>query len=170
MQLSERRIQATWKLDPELQLCITTVRLYNPKTFDKWDTPNSKYVDVLTVWDTGANYSAITNEAAHNLGITPFATREIQSTAGSRIGNCYRAHLFFSGSSRVIITDLHFLDMEFDDFVRDKGRKPDVLIGMDIIAQGDFAISHNENKETVFSWRYPASGHAIDFTKPAMIN
>jgi uncharacterized protein YchJ len=40
----------------------------------------------------------------------------------------------------------------------------DVLIGMDIIASGDFAITHNEGK-TLFSFRVTSIGR-IDFVKP----
>lgn len=39
----------------------------------------------------------------------------------------------------------------------------DVLIGMDIINQGDFAVTNN-NGETVFSFRVP-SGERIDFVR-----
>jgi hypothetical protein len=39
--------------------------------------------------------------------------------------------------------------------------KTDVLIGMDIISRGDFALTHKEGK-TVFSFRYPSLA-TIDF-------
>lgn len=41
----------------------------------------------------------------------------------------------------------------------------DVLIGMDIITRGDFAIT-NKDGNTVFSFRFP-SQTAIDFAKPS---
>lgn len=41
----------------------------------------------------------------------------------------------------------------------------DVLIGMDIITRGDFAISH-ANGSTVFSFRYPSLAE-FDFVKEA---
>lgn len=37
----------------------------------------------------------------------------------------------------------------------------DVLIGMDIICSGDFAIS-NKNDKTIFSYQYPST-HTTDF-------
>jgi hypothetical protein len=38
----------------------------------------------------------------------------------------------------------------------------DILIGMNVITRGDFAITHRDGK-TTFSFRVPPSGH-IDFT------
>jgi len=43
------------------------------------------------------------------------------------------------------------------------GAANDVLIGMDVISQGDFSIT-NENGNTVFSFRVP-SAHTVDFVK-----
>lgn len=43
------------------------------------------------------------------------------------------------------------------------GAGADVLIGMDIISQGDFSIT-NQNGKTVFSFRIP-SAHTVDFVK-----
>lgn len=42
------------------------------------------------------------------------------------------------------------------------GVSTDVLIGMDIISQGDFSITNQGN--TVFSFRIP-SAHTVDFVK-----
>jgi len=43
------------------------------------------------------------------------------------------------------------------------GASNDILIGMDIISQGDFSITNQGN--TVFSFRVP-SAHTVDFVKP----
>lgn len=43
------------------------------------------------------------------------------------------------------------------------GNANDVLIGMDIISQGDFTIT-NKGGNTVFSFRHPSATH-IDFVK-----
>ena len=43
------------------------------------------------------------------------------------------------------------------------GANADVLIGMDIISQGDFTVT-NKGGNTVFSYRYPSATH-IDFVK-----
>lgn len=39
----------------------------------------------------------------------------------------------------------------------------DILIGMDIIGAGDFAVTNHDGK-TVFSYRHPST-HCIDFVK-----
>lgn len=43
------------------------------------------------------------------------------------------------------------------------GANADVLIGMDIISQGDFAVT-NKGGNTIFSYRFPSAVH-IDFVK-----
>lgn len=55
------------------------------------------------------------------------------------------------------------LDYQIDE--KETGAKRvDVLIGMDILSQGDFAVTHFEGK-TCFSFRMP-SIRRIDYNKP----
>jgi len=74
-----------------------------------------------------------------------------------------------SGLTQMYLINLYFPDTRGEvNGVRAglgniEGKGFDVLIGMDVITLGDFAISNYQDR-TVFSFRYPSIG-CIDFAK-----
>ncbi len=106
------------------------------------------------IWDTGATNSVIAHRVVEKLDLISTGLTEVFQVNGpSFLANTYLV--------RVMLPN----DLEFHDILVTSsdlaGDDADVLIGMDIISQGDFAITH-PNGMTKFSFRYPSEAD-IDF-------
>lgn len=105
---------------------------------------------VKAQWDTGATGTCISRELATKIGLAPIGVQIVQTPSGSAILNTYLVNLILN--DEVIIKDLCVMDSEI-------GKQGiDVLIGMDVISIGDFAVSNFEGK-THFSFRIPSQEH-----------
>lgn len=99
------------------------------------------------IWDTGATGSAITPEVVKALNLRPSGMCTIHGVQGAKDTNTYLVNLFLP--NRVVIPNVRV--SEVDKLVGNFG----VLIGMDIIRQGDLAVSNVDNK-TVMTFRLPS--------------
>lgn len=107
--------------------------------------------DFVALWDTGATNSAINQKVVDALGLKPLTMTKVQYGDGEVMAEVYRVHITLMGSLR--IATLHVTKGTFTH--------QDVIIGMDVIALGDFAVT-NQGTGTVFSFRIP-SQHTVDF-------
>jgi predicted aspartyl protease len=115
------------------------------------DTPRTLKADAL--WDTGAMSTVITPAAAKNLGLKVISKTTISTPSGTMVCNQYFVDIILTNNIKV--TDILITEATPSNC--------DVLIGMDIILLGDFAVTHFEGK-TVFTFRVP-SMQRIDFTR-----
>ncbi|MBU2646781.1 aspartyl protease family protein, partial [bacterium] len=106
------------------------------------------------IWDTGASGSLITEKIVRELNLKPVGPARVKTTGGERQTNRFLVDIYLPNNVRVI--NLEATEGSIDDV-------SDVLIGMDIISLGDFAIT-NSNKQTVFSFKMPST-EEIDFVK-----
>lgn len=113
-----------------------------------------KCIELRAIWDTGATCSVITIKAAKEIGLLPTSKTIIQGVNSREEKNVFAVSL--SLPNRVTIPFVKVV--ECNELAGDY----DVLIGMDIIAHGDFAIT-NSGGQTVFSFRLPSISR-IDFT------
>jgi hypothetical protein len=113
----------------------------------------SKTEIARALWDTGAMSTAITPALAKKLGLKVVSRTKMTTPSGTSDCNQYFITLLLP--NKVEIKDVLVLEAI--------PANCDILIGMDIIAMGDFAVSHFEGK-TVFSFRIPSMQH-IDFIK-----
>ena len=130
--------------------CITTqVDLTNPS--------NGKTIRTQAIWDTGATASVITKKMAEDLELVSVSKGLVNTAGGVVETGCYYVDIALIGSSkctgRFRVTECAQLSA-----TNDIG----MLIGMDIISFGDFAIT-NLNNQTVMSFRAPSMGR-IDFS------
>lgn len=105
------------------------------------------------LWDTGATASVITADVASKLELAPEGTSRVFHAQGSSHVPNYFVN--FGLPNGVEIAGIRVTEGVL------KGC--DVLIGMDIINMGDFAVT-NRNGETMFSFQMP-SINQIDFVK-----
>lgn len=113
--------------------------------------------EYISIWDTGATKTVITEKVANDLNLKPVSVSRVSTPQGSYNAYMYYINLYLP--NRVKIPKLLVL-----------GGQPagcDVLIGMDVISLGDFAVSNFEQK-TTFSFRCP-SVKKIDFVKNSYI-
>lgn len=104
------------------------------------------------LWDTGASGTCIDQRVVADLNLIPIGKKLISTAAGLKETNTYLVDIGLP--NRVMIKDVLVS-------CADLCNELDVLIGMDIISLGDFAITNITGK-TTFSFRIP-SVSLIDF-------
>ncbi|MCC7246805.1 MAG: retroviral-like aspartic protease family protein [Saprospiraceae bacterium] len=109
---------------------------------------------VKALWDTGATHSAISNRLAGklNLPIEDFA--RVTTASGIQHVPVYLIRVTLPGS-------FSFDEIEAVEFTYTDEDDCDLIVGMDVMTQGDLAISNYDGK-TVFSFRIP-SFERLDF-------
>lgn len=105
------------------------------------------------IWDTGDSKSCINKDIVNHLHLIPVGKIQISTAGGLVDTSTYLVDIGLPNG--VLVRDVLVS-------CADLGRNLDVLIGMDIITLGDFAIT-NVNGRTTFSFRIPSIA-TIDFT------
>jgi hypothetical protein len=116
---------------------------------------NDNHTKIVAIWDTGATGSAITTKLVQSLGLVPTGMKEVHTANGICIQNTYIVDITLPNNVKIvgqIVTEIPSLSGGMD-----------ALIGMDIIAGGDFSIT-NVGGKTVMSFRMP-SFEEIDYVK-----
>ena len=108
---------------------------------------NGKEISVKALWDTGATRTCISKEVVTALNLIPLGKQNMLTPSGTSIANTYLIDVFLPNN--VTVHDLVVCDSEIG--VQGIG----ALIGMDIIALGDFAVS-NYGGKTAFTFRTPS--------------
>lgn len=108
---------------------------------------DGKEKNVVAQWDTGASGSCISHEVAREMKLIPAGIRKIQTPSGTCNVNTYLVDVFLP--NHVTISDVMVCDSEIGS------QGIGMLVGMDIINLGDFAVSNYSGK-TVFSFRLPS--------------
>lgn len=127
--------------------------------FSPNDHPDGNIPYVVTeknaLWDTGATASVLTKATVKELNLIPVGTTMVNHAGGSNTSNTYLVNFYLP--NRVAIAGV--LVTECDDIAGDFG----AIIGMDIIAKGDFSIT-NVDRKTCISFRIP-SMESIDYVE-----
>lgn len=130
-----------------LREIVTDVTLKNPMTGQSLKTKG--------IWDTGATDSVITANTARQLGLMPISKAFVRGVHGPKEVNVYYVNITLNNDQITLnarVTEC--VELSADN---SKG----MLIGMNIISMGDFAVS-NYGGSTVMSFRRPSLEH-IDF-------
>ena len=112
-------------------------------------------LSVNVIWDTGATNSVISPQIAKNLGLIPIGMTTVHTAGSIERCNIYKIDLLLP--NQVTVMDVRVTGMNI--------YSAEALIGMDIIALGDFAVTNTKGK-TCFTFRTP-SRRVIDFVKEA---
>jgi hypothetical protein len=108
----------------------------------------------IAIWDTGAMASAVTELEALKLGLIQTGVKEISGLGGTLEKKTYLMDILLPND---IVLKNHPVT-EIDNPKDKEGNKLEtfgMLIGMDIISMGDFAVTNFEGK-TVMSFRVPS--------------
>ena len=120
------------------------------------DTVNPRVkLSYVAIWDTGATGTVITSTVATALKIAPTGLVKTNTANGERDSNVYLVDVLLPNG------------VAFPNITVTEGtlKGADVLIGMDIICQGDFAIT-NVGGKTTASYRHPSIAE-IDYVAEA---
>jgi predicted aspartyl protease len=127
--------------------------LLNQVRLESFVNPSER-IDVKALWDTGASMSVIRPEIAMQLNLLSVSMVSISTpTTANQASNVYLVNLYLP--NRVVVPNVHVAEGIPSGC--------DMLIGMDIIGLGDFAVS-NYTRKTIFSFRMPSMAQ-IDFVK-----
>jgi len=108
------------------------------------------------IWDTGATGTVITERVVKECGLRPFGVTEVHTAKGKMRSDTYLVDIWLPNHVR--IADVTVMSGELTD-------NKDVLIGMNIINEGDFAVTNFQGK-TVFSFRVPSVERTDFVAKP----
>lgn len=107
------------------------------------------------LWDTGATNSVITASTVRVMGLKPISMTNVNHAGGTSLANVYLLDIHLPNQIRVQNVRV----TECSDQAGSFG----VIIGMDIISLGDFALT-NVDGHSVFSFRLP-SIQKIDYVE-----
>ena len=113
--------------------------------------PLPKIIEFKAVWDTGASRTAITQKVIDTLGIQQIDEVDNYTANGMRTAGVYLVNVYLP--NKVAFSGIRVIDGDIYG--------TDALIGMDIIGQGDFAVTHRFEK-TWMTFQIPST-HNIDF-------
>lgn len=152
----------TFKAETILREIITDIGISLPNnTQDVQINPfikdDPRIFQTKALWDTGATGCAVTKKTATDLKLQPIGLANVTHVNGTTQANVYLIDIFLP--NLVIVPAVRVT--ECDDGVGNFG----VIIGMEVITSGDFAITNVGNKTTV-SFRIP-SIQTIDYNVEA---
>jgi predicted aspartyl protease len=118
-----------------------------------YDERNSHVLNAT--WDTGATCSVIVPEIAQELSLKPIDTVSMFAVNSTHTANVSVASLRFPNG--IILKDVRVRICPITPTTQ-------MLLGMDVIAQLDLAIS-NGNNQTLFSFAIPPFTNKVDLSK-----
>ena len=137
-----------------LQETIHVSTAFDPSTFIKPLNPkNCGAEEFIAIWDTGATGTVISQKIVRECGLKPIGLVKVYTANDERLSQVYLVSIFLP--NHVLFPQLRVTEGTILD--------ADVLIGMDIITRGDFAVTNSDGR-TTFSFRWP-SVERIDFVK-----
>ncbi|OFY61630.1 MAG: hypothetical protein A2Y71_03065 [Bacteroidetes bacterium RBG_13_42_15] len=143
----------TLHADGIVNVIKTPIVIINPQTKKEFRSQG--------IWDTGATGSAITVSMVKQLGLIPAGKSKVKGVhGGEKIKDVY--YVIVGLPNRVAFA---LMAVECDKLSEDDSEG--MLLGMDIITLGDFAIT-NSNGKTIMSFRVPSQGK-IDFVETERI-
>lgn len=116
---------------------------------------NSNTIRVRALWDTGAETTLISSSCAKKLNLISIFTTSKMADSGATNINTYKIDIIFSET--VSFEDVNVISPESEVGLVGV----DMLIGMDIISQGDFMIKRNKGMID-FSFRKNNLNMALD--------
>lgn len=131
---------------------ITDIKVSIPISDSQINLNDPRLFTTKALWDTGASNSVITKDTVLQLGIKPISKAIASHAGGVSEVNVYLVNIYLP--NQIIIPAVRVTECANSNHFG-------VIIGMDIITHGDFAIT-NVNGNTTFSFRLPSS-ETIDF-------
>ena len=105
------------------------------------------------IWDTGATGTVVTKKVVQECGLKAIGMTRVHTAGGIIDSPIYLINIMLPSNVGIALIKVSQAES--------LGGNADILIGMDIIASGDFAVT-NINNETIFSFRFPSTTK-IDF-------
>lgn len=117
-------------------------------------------INAKALIDTGANGSCISARIASACNLKPVSAMKMVSAHGLSLAQVYEVSILLP--NKISFSSVPVVEVAGSKFF-------DVIIGMDILSQSDFAFSSN-NAESCFSMRIPSANQLIDLSDSVMTN
>ena len=114
---------------------------------DIYTVEGRKFHTERAMWDTGSDSTIISSRIVKELNLQPYNEGGIAGIGGATRSNVYLVHILVPTGD--VVTYVEVMESDFEDI--------DLLIGMDVIAFGDFLLTNADNK-TTFQFRTPSKG------------
>ena len=142
----------TIEYESRVSVLQTDIDVREPTSFTVVDVAGQR-LRLKGIWDTGASATAISQNVVTALGLNPTGMkREVHTANGIRKADTYAVSLHLPQG--VITNPVLAVDVDLITGA-------DVLIGMDVIGTGDFAVTHSGGR-TKLSFCVP-SMHDTDY-------
>lgn len=150
----------TFKFGGRARVLQTPIKICEALTPTETQSKNVNLREYIGIWDTGATSSAITKRVVEDLNLKPIGVVEVHHAKGKSLTNCYLVNIALP--SQVMFGEIRVTEAELisDDGVPTE-RQPQMLVGMDIIGAGDFAVTNGDGKTTL-TFCFPSSRN-LDF-------
>jgi predicted aspartyl protease len=135
-----------------LRVLQTPLKVCTP-IVDPMKGPDRMTEEIAGIWDTGATGSVITQKVVDALELKPISFTNVNTASGQEMSPVYLADFVLPNG--VVVQGLRV--------TLGKLAGADVLIGMDVIAIGDFTITNFEGK-TKMTFRLPSMAE-VDYVK-----
>ena len=135
----------TRRFQEKVDCIVTECYVYAATNLTRGDSV--KRVKIMrSLWDTGAPVSLISARVAKVLGLTSIGKSGVSGyNEEIDVKDTFLIHLGLPTGD--IVTNIMAMEFESDEY--------DVVIGMDVICNGDLAITNKDDK-TTFSFRIPS--------------
>lgn len=120
-----------------------------------------KQIEADALWDTGATCTAVSDSVVKELGLVSYGKQQIKTPSGEKIVDQYLVNLALPND--VLVPNVVACGSEIGN------QGIDLLIGMNIIKLGDFAVS-NFCGRTQFTFRMPSSRDADYISSTTLLN
>ena len=154
----------TIKHNGRVNVLKTKVGICLPVTQEEMKADTNTIKEYVAIWDTGATNSVITKKVVDDLNLKPINIVEMHHAGGTSMTNVYLVNIVLPNgvmAGQVRVTEAVLMNT-VGLLEHEQSR---VLIGMDIIGSGDFAITNFDNMTTM-SFRIPST-ETIDFVPAA---
>ena len=129
--------------------CSVGLAAYTPNNVDL------RFENFTALWDTGAEKTVVTTKLAQELSLTPIGQSVLRGVNSEKICLVYVLKIRLPNGTILTCSAIGADDIAGTD----------ILIGMDIISEGDFAISSDKNDDMHMSFALPSQKKKIDFVE-----
>ena len=133
-----------------VEAIVSECRICPAVNFKHGEMPPKVYSSQKALWDTGATNTLISSKIVTELELKPCGKSGFSSANGVVETNLYEIHLGVPTAG--VVCNILALEKDDEDY--------EVVIGMDVISQGDFAFSNHDGRST-FSFRLPSQEEIV---------
>ncbi len=136
---------------------IVPAKIRIPEIFKEY---SHEFVDTYAIWDTGATNSVLSKDIISKFNLKSTGKTIVHGVHGKKEVNTYIIDIVIN---KIIFKEINVTEGVF------VSKDINFLVGMDLIASGDFALTCNKDTDNktcnTFSYRYPPLFKPIDFVK-----